>query len=76
MQTSAAMCCATGWCLSKLIICTSSRLLLFDFALVYDKAFEDALYGAELDYSQLPDAFETYSQEDQTRIKQRMTTLQ
>lgn len=47
-------------------------VLTFDFGAPYHKTFEEALYGADVDYSQPPTAFETYLPADRERILQRM----
>jgi hypothetical protein len=49
--------------------------LKFDFGQPYNATFEGLSYGAELDYTQLPILFETYSPADRVRIQQRMATL-
>jgi hypothetical protein len=46
--------------------------LEFDFSIPYRKTFEEMLYGDELDYSQLPLKFDSYSEFDQQRIASRM----
>lgn len=50
-------------------------VLKFNFGIPYQKTFEEAFYGAEIDYSELPVNFETYSPVDQERIKQRMAEI-
>jgi hypothetical protein len=43
--------------------------LLLDFQAVYNQTFESLpAYGQRVDYAQLPDRFEMYSEADQTRI--------
>jgi len=50
--------------------------LEFDFGLPYRKTFEETLYGRQLvDYSQLPQNFDRYSEADQTRIARRMLAV-
>lgn len=46
-----------------------------DFGTVYQKTFQDAFLGDQVDYSQLPLNFERYSPGDQTRIVQRMVAV-
>lgn len=50
-------------------------ILPFDFGAAYQKTFEDALYGYDMDYRQLPPHFEDYSPADQLRIATRMLTI-
>jgi hypothetical protein len=49
--------------------------LEFDFGAVYQKVFLESFYGDEVDYSQLPMAFEHYSAADQGRIVHRLATV-
>jgi hypothetical protein len=49
--------------------------LRFDFALPYQKSFEEGSYGKRIDYSSLPHNFDRYSAADQTRIARRMVTV-
>jgi hypothetical protein len=51
-------------------------VLPFDFFVPYARTFEETLYGLELvDYSALPDNFERYGPNDQTRIVARMLAV-
>ncbi len=50
-------------------------VLKFDFGKAYTKTFEEAFYGDEVDYSQLPDHFDRYSEHDQIRIICRMLAV-
>ncbi len=50
-------------------------VLEFDFGAAYTKTIEEAFYGDEVDYSQLPLNFERYSPDDQTRIVNRMLAV-
>lgn len=52
-----------------------SDVLTFDFDKVYRKTFEEALYGYDMDYRQLPLNFQRYSRTDQQRIAARMVTV-
>jgi hypothetical protein len=48
-------------------------LLSFDFGAVYNHTFEhNPYYRLVVDYAQLPERFDTYSEADQTRIRARM----
>lgn len=47
-------------------------VLKFDLGPVYDKTFAEVLYGAGIDYAQLPVHFESYNETDQARIVSRM----
>lgn len=49
--------------------------LVFDFDAAYQKTFEEALYGYDIDYRQLPMNFDRYSPADQLRIVTRMLTI-
>jgi hypothetical protein len=49
--------------------------ILFDCSIPYKKTFEEMFYGDELDYSQLPLKFETYSLTDRQRIASRMVAI-
>lgn len=51
-------------------------LLPFDFGEVYHTTFRRGRWGHRTDYSQLPPRLETYSDEDQLRIRQRMAMVQ
>lgn len=46
-----------------------SETLPFDFGAVYQHTFERGRWGKMLDYTALPERFETYSPEDQERIQ-------
>jgi Protein of unknown function (DUF4058) len=47
----------------------------FNFDADYQRTFEAALYGEEVDYRELPMTFEHYSRDDQTRIAVRMLAI-
>jgi uncharacterized protein DUF4058 len=49
--------------------------LAFDFGVVYRKTFEEALYGYDMDYTELPQNFDRYSTDDQQRIERRMAAV-
>lgn len=49
--------------------------LLFDFDKVYQKTFEEALYGFDMDYRQWPRKIESYSIADRDRIGERMVAV-
>jgi hypothetical protein len=49
--------------------------LTFDFGAVYQKVFLESFYGDEVDYSQLPMAWERYSSTDQWRVLLRLATV-
>jgi hypothetical protein len=49
--------------------------LPFDFGTPYHKTFVEMFYGDKVDYAQLPDAFDFYNPDDQTRIVQRMLAV-
>lgn len=54
-----------------------SETLTFDFGAVYNHTFERGRWGKMLDYTALPERFETYSPEDRERIQavmQRVST--
>jgi uncharacterized protein DUF4058 len=54
----------------------ASDLLEFDFGAPYAKTFEETFYGVEVvDYSQLPQNFDRYSEDDQARIVARMLAV-
>jgi hypothetical protein len=50
-------------------------VLDFNFGAAYTKTIEEAFYGDEVNYSQLPLNFERYSPEDQSSILNRMLTV-
>lgn len=50
-------------------------MLTFDFDMAYRKTFEEALFGYDMDYRQLPLNFQRYSLIDQQRIAARMMTV-
>jgi hypothetical protein len=50
-------------------------ILKHDFDVSYQATFSQGLYGSEMDYSQLPTAFGTYSVADQERIRQVMARI-
>ncbi len=50
-------------------------VLHFNFGPAYNKTFEEVLYGAEIDYRQLPVHFERYREADQARIVSRMLAV-
>jgi len=50
-------------------------MLKFDFGVPYQKTFEEAVYGTEIDYSELPVNFDTYNMADQAYITHRMTEI-
>ncbi|MCB0061616.1 MAG: DUF4058 family protein [Caldilineaceae bacterium] len=51
-------------------------LLRFDFGVPYRKTFEEELYGLEfVNYRELPQRLQRYSEEDQTRIAARMLAV-
>jgi hypothetical protein len=52
-----------------------SDVLEFDFDAVYQKTFQDALYGNDMTYSELPMNFERYLEADQARIVNRMIAV-
>jgi hypothetical protein len=47
----------------------------FDFGEPYQKTFREMFYGDKVDYSQLPEAFDLYSADDQARIARRMLAV-
>jgi len=49
--------------------------LHFDFDRVYQKTFEDALYGFDMDYTQWPMNIERYSKADQQRVGERLVAV-
>lgn len=51
-------------------------VLLFDLNVVYQRTFEARRWGSLMDYTLEPERFETYSAEDQARIKAIMASLQ
>ncbi|MCU0513630.1 MAG: hypothetical protein MUE40_13805, partial [Anaerolineae bacterium] len=53
----------------------AADVLTFDFGAPYRKTYEEALYGLEIDYRQLPERFETYSPADQACIRQRLQEI-
>jgi hypothetical protein len=50
-------------------------VIRFDFDMAYQRTFEEALYGYDLVYSELPPNFERYSPADQQRIAARMLAV-
>jgi hypothetical protein len=50
-------------------------VLTFDFDKPYQKTIEAMFYGDDVDYTQLPTHFESYSPDDQRRIAARMVTI-
>ncbi len=50
-------------------------IIEFDFNAVYQRTFEEAYYGDDVDYQQLPHNFQRYSPADQTRIVARMIAI-
>ncbi|MEM7132434.1 MAG: DUF4058 family protein [Chloroflexota bacterium] len=49
--------------------------VLFDFDKVYQKTFQEALYGFDMDYRQWPMNLDRYSKADQKRIGQRLVAV-
>jgi hypothetical protein len=47
----------------------------FDFGRVYQKSYEEILYGYDMDYAELPMNFDRYGSADQTRIARRMVAV-
>ena len=55
---------------------TGEDKLPFDFGVPYRKTFEETLYGQQLvDYSELPQNFDRYSEADRARIVSRMVLI-
>jgi hypothetical protein len=51
----------------------NDAVLRFDFGAVYSRTFASLSYFSNrVDYETEPDAFETYTQADQKRIRERM----
>jgi hypothetical protein len=50
-------------------------VVLADFDAIYQTVFKGARLGDDVDYTQLPERFETYSADDQARIKARMAEI-
>lgn len=51
---------------------SSQDTIEFDFNLPYQRTFDEVFYGDNIDYTQLPVEFETYSEADRARILTRM----
>jgi hypothetical protein len=49
--------------------------LEFDFGRVYQKSYEEILFGYDMDYAEFPMNFDRYSKADQTRIARRMLAV-
>jgi hypothetical protein len=47
----------------------------FDFGIPYTKTFEEGFLGDQVDYTELPIAFEHYTHADRTRIARRMAAV-
>jgi hypothetical protein len=50
-------------------------VLAFDFDAPYQKAYVEAAYGLEVDYTQLPPQFDSYHPNDQAKIQRVMQSL-
>jgi hypothetical protein len=51
------------------------EVVLADFNEIYQTVFEGARLSEDIDYTQLPERFETYNADDQARIKARMAEI-
>jgi hypothetical protein len=57
------------------IVLIGNDVLAFDFDAPYQKAYVEAAYGLEVDYTQLPPQFNTYHENDQAKIRYVMQSL-